>query len=445
MMRILIALLALCLIAPNNANAEDDWPSFRGKGGRGVALGHKTAEVWNAADASDKAIRWKADVPGLGHSSPTIVNDKIFLTTAVSVGKKASLQVGRAGNRDPAEDNGEQTWWVLCYDKSSGKELWRKSARKGTPKATRHAKATHANTTIAADAKHVVAFFGSEGLYCYDHDGNLLWQRDLGVIDISKYGIGWGYASSPAIHGDKIVLVCDDPKNPFIVALKLSNGEELWRKSRKDDSERSWGTPLIHASEGGAQVVVNGWPWVVSYDLKNGEERWRIEGGGDNPVPTPFVDDGLIYITNSHGGKSPIYAISPKAAGNLTESDAAAKRGIVWQVDRGGSYLSTPVIWEDYLYLGNTNGVVRCYHAKSGDKVYEQRLGNGASITGSLVAADGKIYCPSEEGQIYVLEAGADFKILAKNNMHKPCFATPAISAGIIYVRTTETLVAIGP
>ncbi len=420
-----------------------DWPGFRGPGARGIATGYETAQSWDATSATDEAILWRADVPGLGHSSPTIFGDRLFVTTAVSDVSNVPLQVGSGGNTASADDNGTQTWLVLCYDKNTGKELWRKEAKRGEPRAARHPKATHANATIAVDERHVVAFFGSEGCYCFDHQGNLLWELDLGVIDVSKYGQGWGYASSPAIHNDRVVLVCDDPQQPFLVALRLSDGEELWRKSRMGDCERSWGTALIHEDGNSTQVVVNGWPWIVSYDLNTGDEIWRIEGGGDNPTPTPFAIDDRIYITNAHGGPSPIYAIDSGAKGNLSDSDSASLKSVIWKVDRGGSYMSTPVVWGDYLYLGNTNGIVRCFHALTGEKVYEERLGNGALITGSLVAADDKIYCPSEDGFVYVLRAGPEFKILATNQMGEPCFATPAISAGILFVRTTASLFAI--
>lgn len=437
--------ILLALVAVNAAASESlDWPGFRGPGATGIAEGFATPRSWDATDQDDPAILWKTGVPGLGHSSPVVFGDKLFLATAVSAEGDAPLQVGRGGNIDAADDDGDQAWIVLCYDKTSGKELWRKTAHNGKPLATRHTKATHANTTVAVDDKHVVAFFGSEGLFCYDHDGNLLWKRNLGIVDISKYGIGWGYASSPAIHNDRIVLVCDDPQHPFIVALQLSTGEELWRQSREGDCERSWGTPLIHAADNdSAQVVVNGWPWIVSYELESGQERWRIEGGGDNPTPTPFAIEDRFYITSAHGGPSPIYVIKTSAKGDLSETDETAEGDIVWQTERGGSYMSTPVVMGDYLYLGNTNGVLRCFDAVGGEKIYEERLGSDAGITASLVAADEKIYCPSENGKVYVIKAGPEFEVLAENVMGDPCFATPAISAGVMYVRTTQTLVAI--
>jgi outer membrane protein assembly factor BamB len=449
------AVLIISVVGPlvnTMAQQPTDWPSFRGQGARGVAEGFPVRTKWNA-DVEIGELEgelWETTVPGLGHSSPVVFGDKLFLLTAISDAGAAQLQVGAGGKPTAAEDNGQQSWVVLCYDKATGKELWRKTAHQGKPKATRHLKATHANTSVSVDGENVLAFFGSEGLYCYDHDGNLRWSRDLGIINISKYGIGWGFASSPAIHEDRIAIVCDDPEHPYVAMLRLDNGEEIWRVSRKDICERSWGTPLIHASDKTTQVVVNGWPWIVSYDFETGEERWRMEGGGDNPIPTPFAANGWIYITNAHGSKAPIYVVRPDATGNLSASQPEAfgdandkETPVVWSVERGGSYMSTPVVYGDYLYLGNSNGTVRCFHARTGAKIYEERLGKGAGVIASLVATDDKIFCASENGKVYVLQPGPEFKVLAENSMGEPCFATPAISSGVVYIRTTERLVAI--
>ncbi len=422
------------------------WLPFDSSARRSVKGSTEFAISWNVSGNGDDEtrVRWKAPVPGLGHSSPVIVGDRIFLLTAIAGDGVAPLQVGRGGQPDAADDQGEQSWVVLCYDRSSGKEVWRRIAKRDVPRATRHAKATHANTSVATDSENLVAFFGSEGLHCYDLDGNLRWSRDLGVINISKYGIGWGFASSPVIHDDRIVLVCDDPDNPFLAAFDLSDGKEIWRTSRRGVSERSWSTPLVQGDGAESQVVVNGWPWIVSYHLETGEERWRIRGGGDNPVPTPFEADGNIYVTNSHGAESPIFVVRPSATGDVTPPESTGTNdSVIWSTRRGGSYMSTPVIHSGYLYLGNTNGVIRCFDAKTGEKIYEKRLGTGASIYASLVSVDGKIYCASENGKVYVLQAGSEFKILAENQMSDPCFATPACMDGILYFRTTKQLIAI--
>lgn len=433
------------LFAGGLLQGEIDWPTFRGPQGNGVAVGSAPVS-WNA-DARDgeiEGVLWQVDVPGLGHSSPVISGDRIFLVTAIASDGKAPLKVGPGGRPEAAEDNGEQSWLLICYDKHTGKEIWRRTAHRGIPRATRHAKATHANTSVVVSGDCVVAFFGSEGIYCYDFEGGLRWSRDLGVINISKYGIGWGYASSPAVYSDRVALVCDDPAKPFLVLLNLKDGKEVWRVSRENICERNWSTPFIHSEPERTQVVVNGWPWVVSYDLKTGQEFWRIRGGGDNPVPTPFEANGWIYLTSAHGGLSPIYVVRPDATGDISPAeDKSSNKGMVWSTPRGGCYMSTPVVCGDYLILGNSNGVVRCFHAVTGERLYEKRLGANAGIISSLVVADDRVYCASENGTVYVLEVGPEFKLLAENRMGQPCFATPAISNGVIFVRTTEKLVAI--
>ncbi|MEM8670864.1 MAG: FG-GAP-like repeat-containing protein [Planctomycetota bacterium] len=422
-----------------------DWLSFRGSEAKGVADGFTVRTKWNAdPQGKQSGVHWSVPVPGLGHSSPVIVGDRIFLLTAIAAKGNAPLKVGRGGQPDAADDNGEQSWVLLCYDRETGQELWRRTARKGIPRATRHAKATHANTSVAVDGNRLVAFLGSEGMHCYDLDGKLLWSQDLGVINISKYGIGWGFASSPTIFNDQIAIVCDDPDDPFVAMHRLSDGEFVWKTSRKGVCERSWGTPFVHSQNGKTQVVVNGWPWIVSYDFNTGEPIWQIRGGGDNPVPTPFEANGWFYLTNAHGSESPIFVVRPDAEGDITPpEETGTNESIVWSTRRGGSYMSTPVVYGDYLYLGNTNGIVRCFNARSGEKIYEKRLGSGASIIASLIASEGKIFCASENGVVYVVKAGPEFEILAENRMGEPCFASPAISKGTLYFRTTGRLVAI--
>jgi len=430
------------------AAEPDNWPAFRGREGVGVSDGFPLLAAWNADPAAGKlaGVKWKSPVPGLGHSSPIIAGNRIYVCSAVrKAAGKAPLKLAVGGEPTAAQDNDEQSWVVLCYDTQTGKELWRQTARSAKPRATRHEKASHANTTLATDGEHLVAFFGSEGLYCYDLNGKLLWSRDLGLINISKYGIGWGYGSSPTIYQNRIALLCDDPDNPFLAVLSLADGKELWRVSRKGICERSWGTPFIHASASSTQVVTNGWPWTVSYDLETGKERWRIGGGGDNPIPTPFSANGWIYVTNAHGGKAPVWVVRPDAKGDLTPKDGEPKNeGLVWAGNNMGSYISTPVVYGDYIYLGNANGVVRCLHAKTGEKIFEERLSTDAQIYASVTAADGKVFFPSLDGDVYVIKAGPKFELLARNHMGEPCFATPAILKSTIFIRTTESLVAIG-
>jgi len=426
---------------------EQNWPEFRGMGARGVADGFPTSTTWSVAPAADKAsgLKWRTEVPGLGHSSPIIWKDRIYLATAIPKSGKPSLRIGLYGDVKPAKDDEEQRWVVMCYDKKNGKQKWETVIRTAKPGTVRHEKASHANTTLVTDGKRLVGFFGAEGLYCFDMKGKLLWQKDIGRINVTWHSIAWGYSSSPALYKDRIVLLCDDPKDPFVAAFQLSDGKELWRTSRTGASENSWGTPLIHSDGTRTQVVTNGYPFIASYDLETGKELWRLRGGGDIPIPTPFVADGLIVLTNSHGGKTPLFAVRPSAQGDISLAEnTTSNESVAWSAPNGGAYISTPVVYGGYVYVANYNGALRCFDFKTGEKMYEERLSPDAVCSASLVAADGKIYCPTEDGVVYVVKAGPKLEVLAKNELGEPCLATPAISQGVLYFRTSASLLAIG-
>lgn len=421
---------SLCFAA-RAAAAEKlvNWPSFRGPDASGVSDDFPLPTAWK--------VKWKINIPGLGHSSPVIWGNQLFVATAVSASGKAPLKLGLYGDRDAADDNGEQSWKVLCFDKRNGKLLWERTARKSAPRAQRHMKATHANTTVATNGERLVAFFGSEGLHCLDLNGKMLWSKDLGTINVSKYGVGWGYASSPALYGDRILVQCDAPDDPYLAAHRLSDGERVWRTPRKDACERSWATPFIYRQGNRTQVVANGWPYVVSYNLETGREFWRLKGGGDNPIPAPFAAHGLLYIANGHGADAPVWAIRPEASGD-------AEKFVAWSERRNGAYIQTPLVYRDWLYSGTNNGVLKCYDARSGKQHYQQRLGSGLTgFSASPVAGDGKIYCSSEEGEVYVVAAGPEYRQLAKHSFDDSIMATPAISEGTLYFRTRESLVAV--
>ncbi len=442
----LLALPATAL----NYEPEQNWPQFRGPGAQGIAEGFPTRAAWNTDPAAgptagkDGGVLWRSEIPGLGHSSPIIWKDRIYLATAIPKEGKPSLRIGYYGDVGPAKDNDEQRWLILCLDKKSGKTKWEQTIRTAKPATVRHEKASHANTTLVTDGKHLVGFFGADGLYCLDLKGKLLWQKDLGPINVTWRSIAWGYASSPALHKDRIVLLCDDPKDPFVAAFNLADGKELWRTSRKGACENSWGTPFIHADATRTQVVTNGYPYIVSYELETGKEIWRLRGGGDIPVPTPFVADGMFVLSNAHGGKAPLFVVRTSATGDISLAEGStSNESVVWSAPNGGAYLSTPVVYGGYVYLANHNGVLRCFDFKTGEKMYEERLGADSACSASLVAADGKIYCPTEQGIVNVIKAGSKFEVLAKNDLGEPCLATPALSQGVLYFRTSASLLAI--
>jgi len=435
----------LANISRADGRAATHWPQFRGPNASGVAVGYPTPVEWDAA--SGRNILWKTPVPGLGHSSPVIWGDRIFITTAVSRAGESSLKVGLYGDITPLNEQVEHEWKVLCLDKKTGRALWEQTACRGVPKAKRHMKSTHANPTPATDGRHVVAFFGSEGLYCYDIEGTLLWKKDFGVLASAYYVVPpaqWGFASSPVIFDDKVVVQVDVLKDSFVGALDIRDGRELWRAERNDVP--TWSTPTVHRGNGRTQVICNGMREIAGYDLATGKQLWNLEGGGDIPVPTPVVAGDLIYVASAHGPAAPVFAIRTSAEGDLHLPPAgASSRYVAWWNGRVGVYMQTLLPLDGRLYCCRDNGVLTVFDALSGEKLHTARLGDGSTgFTASPVAADGKVYFTSEVGDVHVLKAAPDFDVLARNALAETCMATPAISEGVLYFRTRGQVIAVG-
>ncbi len=444
--RVMVGVIVLVVIssAVMGAPPTVDWPSFRGADAKGISDGYATATMWSIQPA--KNIKWSVPIAGMAHSCPIVWQNRVFVLTAESAKSKQDLRVGLYGDIASVNENVEFNWKVICLDKNSGKVLWEQTAYKGIPKVKRHQKASHANITPATDGKRVVAFFGSEGLYCYDMDGKLQWSKDLGVLDSGYYRVPeaqWGFASSPILFEDKVIVQCDTQKNSFIAMFDAANGNEIWRTARKDVP--TWSTPTVYRDAKRTQVIANGYKQIAGYDVASGKELWTLAGGGDIPVPTPVVSDGLIYITSAHGGPSPIFAIRTDASGDITlKGNDTSSDAIAWSMKRGGNYMQTPLVVGGYLYCCLDNGALSCFEAKTGKRLYRETLGSGHDgFTASGVAADGKLYFTSEEGEVHVVKAGPEFKLLATNKMEEPCMATPAISEGVLFFRTRTHLVAV--
>jgi outer membrane protein assembly factor BamB len=269
------------------------------------------------------------------------------------------------------------------------------------------------------------------------------------VLDMTPHDdrtLSWGFASSPTLFEVTILVQSDTKKDGFAAAFAAADGRELWRVPRSEVSVGSWGSPGVIRAGGRTQVVLNGYPWIAGYDFKTGKELWRMRSGGDVPVPTPFLADGLIYVANAHGKKAPLYAIRPDASGDISVAEGAtSSSGVVWTQERNGSYLQTPVVYEGIAYACTSQGVFKAYDAKTGERFYEQRLGGGTTgFTSSPVAAGGRIYVTSEEGETYVVKHGKAFELLGKNLMGETVLSTPAISNGELYFHTRGHVVAVG-
>jgi outer membrane protein assembly factor BamB len=440
-----LALFALALLPLTGA----DWPMFRGWQAQGVAQG-SIEPSWNADPSAgpERNILWKTPVPGLSHSSPILWGGRLYVATAIRSAGEAPLKVGLYGAGDPAQDDVEQQWVIYCLDRRNGALLWQRVAYQGKPRSRRHTKATHANTTLATDGRHIAAFFGSEGLYLFDMSGKLLWKKDLGAFDIGPqgYDLQWGNASSPVLHEDILVLQCDQKKGSFLAAFSVKDGRELWRTERDGVSNHSWATPAVVTAAGRTQIVCNGWPYITGYELATGKELWRLKSGGDIPVPTPVFAHNLIYVTNAHGGPAPLYAIKPDASGDISlQGGSRTSAGIAWSEPRNGAYMQTPLIVDDILYSCSDRGVLKAYDAKTGQLHYTQRLGSGTvGFSASPVAAGGRILLTSEEGEVYVIRHGKQYELLAVNKLGEIAMATPAIADGVVYFRTRGHVVAAG-
>jgi outer membrane protein assembly factor BamB len=423
---------------------DGSWPQFRGPGASGAGTGTPVTE-WNAA--AGKNILWKTPIPGLGHSSPVIWGDRVFVTTALPVNGEPALKLGMYGSVEPVEGEPAQSFRVYCLDRRSGKVLWDRTAASGQPKIKRHPKSSHANPTPATDGRHVAAFFGSEGLYVFDFEGRLLWKKNLGVLEASFYvapSAQWGFASSPVIEEGKLIVLADVLKNSFLAAFDVRTGRELWRVPRSDVP--TWGTPTVgpYAVRGGParQVVVNGWKHIGGYDLETGKELWKMKGQGDIPTPTPVFSNGLVVITNAHGPGRPIYAVRTNAAGDITKNRAA----LAWMQERAGNYMPTPLLADGLAYFCNDAGVLTVYQLADGERVYQQRLGKGgSSFSGSPVTAGGRLYTTDEEGRTYVLALGREYRLLAENELGENVMASAAVVDGVLYIRGRHHLFAIGP
>jgi outer membrane protein assembly factor BamB len=431
------------------APAEAHWPQFRGRQAGGVAADSHPPQQWTSP-------KWKTPIPGLGLSCPVIWGDRIFITTAVPIAKDGApppssaqeLKIGLYGDIKSVDDSSPHSWQVLCLNKSDGRVLWKQTAHEGVPKVKRHPKSSHANSTPATDGKHLVSFFGAEGLYCYDFEGKLLWRKDFPQLDSGYFAVPdaqWGFGSSPVIHEGKVVIQCDVQTNSFIATLDIKDGRELWRTPRNDVP--TWSTPTIFTPDRdlNPQVLVNGFRHIGGYDLRTGKELWKLSNAGDIPVPTPILANDLIFITSAHGKVSPIYAIRANATGDITLKAAETTNSfIAWSTKRGGNYMPTPIVVGDHLFCGRDQGVVTCYTAKTGEQHYSERLGTSPSaFTASPVSADGKLYFTSEQGTVYVVRAAPKFEILATNELGEPCMATPAISGDALFFRTQGHLMCV--
>ena len=427
------------------AAARGTWPSFRGPNAAGVADGQNLPERWNGANGEN--VLWRTRIPGLAHSSPIVWGDRVFVTTAISSRASATFKPGLYGDGDASDDLSPHRWMLYALDARTGKIAWERLATEGAPRNKRHIKSTYASASPATDGRMVVAWFGSQGVFAYDMAGTPLWSVDLGRVDMGAYDLPafeWGPASSPVIWNDLVVLQCDTQADSFLLALDARTGKIVWKTER--DELPSWGTPTVMSTGDGPVLVTNASKFIRGYDPRTGAELWRLGGSSKITAPTPIEANGLIVVASGRRPELPLFAIRPGARGDITLQDGqTSNHAVAWSYRGRGSYMPTPLAYNGILYVLANNGVLDTYDLSTGKEIYRQRLPQiGSGFSASPVAADGRIYLPNEDGDIVVIAAGREFKHLATNSMGELLMATPALSQGIMYVRTTSTLFAIG-
>ena len=435
--------LSSSLRAPKNLRGS--WPSFRGPEASGIAEQQNLPDRWDAK--SGENILWRTAIPGLAHSSPIVWGNQIFVTSAVSSDPKATFRPGLYGDGDASKDRSPHRWILYALDKLTGKISWERVAHQGEPIDKRHIKSTYANATPATDGRIVVAWFGSQGVYAYDLNGRLLWKVDLGRLDLGAYDIPtyeWGPASSPIIWNNLVILQCDTQTDSFLLALDAATGKTVWKTDREEIP--SWGTPTIARTPAGPLLVTNASNFIRGYDPQTGKELWRLGGSSQITAPTPIFGEGLFVVASGRGPERPIFVVRPNARGDVTlPAGKTANDSVVWSRTGRGSYMPTPLIYNGVLYVLANNGLLDAYNLKTGAELYRQRLPTvGSGFSSSPVAADGKIYLSNEDGEMLVIAAGEKFNHLATNSMGELLMATPALSDGVMYVRSSSSLFAIG-
>ena len=418
--------------------AQDDWAQWRGPNNDGMARGDAPHE-WS----DTKNIAWRAAIPGRGNSSPVLWGDKIFLTTAVptdattattSPTATSAAQERRQG-RGPgggANAGREHRFVVMCLDRRSGKVLWERVAKVATPhEGYHHQYGSFASNTPVTDGKHVYAFFGSRGIYCYDLNGKLVWEK---AFQPMRMRLGFGEGVATVLDGNSLFLKFDQEQGSHLLALDKQTGKELWRVARDEGS--SWSPPLIVTHNGRKQMVVSASSKVRSYDPGTGKLIWECAGLGSNVIPAPLIHAGVVYVMSGHREPN-LLAIQLGREGDLTGTDA-----VLWSNNRGNSYTGSPVLHDGKLYFVTDSGMLSCLDARTGKPHYlQQRLPRSYNFKSSPVGANGKLYLATEEGDVVVVKMGEKYEVLAVNTLTDQMFiATPAIAGGSIYLRSQEAL-----
>ena len=415
-----------------------EWPQFRGPDSTGVIDDPRVPESWSKTEN----IAWSTPVPGLGWSSPIVSGGRVYVTSVISSKDaeppKKGLYFG--GERPVPQD--EHRAMVYAADLKTGKIVWEKEVWRGVPTFSHHLKNSFASETPVADGERVYAYFGQLGLFCLDKNGKLVWSHPQESVSTRN---GWGTASSPVLYEGRVYIVNDNDSKSYLMALDKKSGEVIWKVDR--DEKSNGATPYIWRHDGRTEIVTPGTMKTRSYDL-DGKLLWEFRGMSSISIPTPFSKFGLLYVTSGYVGdpNRPVYAIKPGAKGDITMAKGETRsEAVEWYLPQAGPYNPSPIVYGDIYYTLLDRGFMTAHDAKTGKEIYgKQRIdANTTAFTASPWAANGKLFALSEDGDTYVIQAGPEFKVLAKNSLDELCMSTPAVSDGNLVIRTATRLICV--
>jgi outer membrane protein assembly factor BamB len=432
--------------AEQTTNFEKNWHYWRGPHATGVAVNANPPTTWSETEN----IRWKVRIPGMGHATPIVWEDKIYIQTAIK-GEKPEvkeeaeekesadfnpfsgfLPQEQGRGRDNDRNAAPYKFNILALNRSTGDVLWEKTLREEVPHEGIHGTASFASNSPITDGEHIYAYFGSRGLYCLDMQGNLKWEKDIGQM---RKRNTFGEGSCPIIHGNTIVIVQDHEGPSFIIALDKRTGDELWKMDR--DERTTWTSPIVVEHGGKAQVIVPATNRSRSYDLETGEVLWECGGMTGNVIPTPIAADGFVYLISGFRGAALQAVNLANAAGDITGSEDA----IAWEYDRNTPYVPSPLLHGDILYFLNRDNIISAIDRITGTLHYgPQRLNGISGIYASVVGAADRVYVASRNGAVAVIQHGPEFQILATNRLDDSFNASPAIVGSELYLRGSQYL-----
>jgi len=445
-MLIICSSLLVYSFMPSPAN----WPQFRGSENNMVATGTNLPTEWN----DSLNVRWKTDLTGSGWSSPIVFGDRIFVTSAfLEKAAPASAQptppppppapgTQQGPPPPPAEDNSFKEevyrWELTCFDLKTGKELWSQVAHTGTPRIKKHAQSNYACETPVSDGKRVFAYFGMTGVYCYDLDGKLLWQNDLGAYTTLN---GWGTGSSPVVYKDILYIQVDNEEKSFLVALDAATGDEKWKVDR--DEKTNYSTPVIWKNKFRTELVTIG-KSARAYDPATGNLVWELKMADGMAIPSSVYDSEHIYLGKAGGPNKPgmLYSVKAGSTGDITPADSGlVSNGVEWTLKETGVANPSPLLYNGLIYLlGSRGGELYCLDAKTGATVYKEKVDKVGACWASPWIYGDKIYFYDEKGVTQIVQAGKEFKVLSPNKLDDKFWASVAITDDAYIFRGVKKL-----